>query len=98
MSSACNTFLLCQMCKDAQAEYNMEQTFEKLQRAWETRLLQVEQFTLPAWQHRETPRGLTQTERPAVGAVPDHQPGGQQSCLEEAYIISGDKDHYTQLF
>lgn len=90
MSSACDTFLLCQVCRDALAEYNMEQTFRKLQQDWEMRLLLLERFTPLAWQHCETPRGSTQTKRPAVDEVSDHQPGREESCLDATYIVSGE--------
>lgn len=83
MPLACDAFLLFQVCRDAQAEYKMEQAFARLQQHWEARLLQLERFTL-------TPRGLTQTERPALEAVSDNQTATQQSCLDAPHIIIGE--------
>lgn len=64
------------VCRDAQAEYKMEQAFKRLQQDWETRLLELERFTL-------TPGGLTQTQRPVLEAV-------SESCLDAPHIIIGE--------
>lgn len=76
-----HTFLLCQVCRDAQVEYNIELAFEKLQQDWEARLLQLERFPQPS------PR---QTARPTADTVSDHQTVTQTSCLNATYIIAGE--------
>lgn len=83
MPFAYDAFLLRQVCSDAQAEYKMEQAFERLQQDWEARLLQLERFTL-------TPLDLTQTERAALEAGSDDQTATQQSCLDAPHVIIGE--------
>lgn len=83
------TLFLCQMCMDAQAERNMEKTFQKMQQEWEARLFQLDKFTLPVWQHCEPQHGLTETEKPTKGTVSDNQTGGQHSCIDAGFTITG---------
>ncbi|XP_059188998.1 dynein heavy chain domain-containing protein 1 isoform X2 [Centropristis striata] len=59
----CNQKLISKICRDAQAGYDMEQTFQKLQRRWKAQIFQLDKFTLPVWQHQEPQHGLTETEK-----------------------------------
>ncbi|KAM4583530.1 dynein heavy chain domain-containing protein 1 [Odontesthes bonariensis] len=46
--------LINKICRDAQTEWRMEQTFQKLRLGWEDRLFQLSEFTLPAYRGLET--------------------------------------------
>lgn len=69
-------FFLCQICMDAKAEHNMEQTFQKMQQKWVARLFQLEK------QRFEPQCGLTET-------VSDRQTGSQHSCSDAGFTITG---------
>lgn len=84
--------LLCQVCRDAQAESNMEQTFQKLQQGWEARLFQLDKFTLPVWQHCEPQHGLMETEKPTEGTVSNLQTSSQHSCNDARFTIIGETE------
>lgn len=81
---------LCQMCRDAQAECNTEQTFQKLQREWKARLFRLDEFTHPVWKYCELQHGLTETEKPTEGIVSNLQTASHHPCKEERFIIIGE--------
>lgn len=41
----------CQICKDAQADWNMEQVFWKVKQKWEAKIFQLDKFTPPVWHY-----------------------------------------------
>ncbi|XP_042341799.1 dynein heavy chain domain-containing protein 1 [Plectropomus leopardus] len=81
--------LITKICKDAQAECHMKQTFEKLQRGWKARLFQLDKFSLPVWQHHEPQHGLTETENPTEGNVSNLQTASQHSHNDARFTIIG---------
>ncbi|KAM8879925.1 dynein heavy chain domain-containing protein 1 isoform 2-T5 [Spinachia spinachia] len=52
--------LVSKVCRDAQVECSMEQTFQELRRGWRARLFQLDRFSLPVWQPGEAQRGQQQ--------------------------------------
>ncbi|KAM3865290.1 LOW QUALITY PROTEIN: dynein heavy chain domain-containing protein 1-like [Diretmus argenteus] len=42
------------ICREAKAEWDMEQTFQKLQQGWEAKLFQLDKFTVPVSNHQTT--------------------------------------------
>nr|XP_020441880.1 dynein heavy chain domain-containing protein 1-like [Monopterus albus] len=80
--------LITKICMNAQAEHNMEQTFHKLQQGWKDRLLQLDKFTLPVWQHCKSQHGLTDTEK---------QPTCQPTCNDARFIIIGLEIHLAEI-
>nr|XP_046228919.1 dynein heavy chain domain-containing protein 1 [Scatophagus argus] len=89
--------LISKICRDAQAEYNMEQTFQKLHQGWEASLFQLDKFTLPVWQHCEPQRELTQTENPAEGNVLNVQTSSKYSCDDARFTITGLEVHFAKI-
>ncbi|XP_045902961.1 dynein heavy chain domain-containing protein 1 isoform X2 [Micropterus dolomieu] len=87
---------ITKICRDAQAEWNMEQTFQKLRQGWEARLFQLDKFTLPFWQHCETQLGL-ETEKPREGIVSNLQTAGQNSSNDARFTIIGLEIHFAEI-
>ncbi|XP_035515196.1 dynein heavy chain domain-containing protein 1-like [Morone saxatilis] len=89
--------LISKICRDAQTELNMEQTFQKLQQGWEARLFQLVRFTLPVWQHCEPQHGLTETEKPTQGTFSNLKTGNQHSCNNARFTITGLEIHFAEI-
>ncbi|XP_051802066.1 dynein heavy chain domain-containing protein 1 isoform X2 [Acanthochromis polyacanthus] len=81
--------LINKICRDAQTECNMEQTFQKLRKGWEDRLFQLDIFTLPAWQHCRPQNGLPEKEEPTEGIVSSLQTASQHSCNDSRLTVIG---------
>uniref|UniRef100_A0AAQ5XW98 AAA+ ATPase domain-containing protein n=1 Tax=Amphiprion ocellaris TaxID=80972 RepID=A0AAQ5XW98_AMPOC len=81
--------LINKICRDAQIECNMEQTFQKLRKGWEDRLFQLDEFTLPVWQHCKPQNGLPEKEKPTEGVVSNVQTASQNSCNDSRLIVTG---------
>ncbi|XP_008294462.1 dynein heavy chain domain-containing protein 1 [Stegastes partitus] len=75
--------------RDAQTEENMEQTFQKLCQGWKVRLFQLDEFTLPVWQHCEPQNGLSKKEKPTEGIVSNVQTASQNFCDDSRFTITG---------
>ncbi|KAL7403667.1 hypothetical protein ABVT39_003475 [Epinephelus coioides] len=88
--------LLTKICRDAQAECHMEQTLQKLQQGWKTRLFQLDKFTLPVWQHPKSQHGLIETEEPTESTVSNLQAASQRSCNDARFII-GLEMHFAEI-
>ncbi|XP_018537954.1 dynein heavy chain domain-containing protein 1 [Lates calcarifer] len=89
--------LIFKMCRDAQAECNTEQTFQKLQREWKARLFRLDEFTHPVWKYCELQHGLTETEKPTEGIVSNLQTASHHPCKEERFIIIGLEIHFAEI-
>ncbi|XP_069545473.1 dynein heavy chain domain-containing protein 1 [Brachyistius frenatus] len=70
------------ICRDAQTECYMEQTFLKLCQRWEDRLFHLDEFTLPVWQHCEPKNELTEKEKLNV-------PTFSQRCDDVLFTVTG---------
>ncbi|XP_074546665.1 dynein heavy chain domain-containing protein 1 [Halichoeres trimaculatus] len=81
--------LITKICRAAQAESNLEQTFLKLQQGWEERVFQLDQLRLPVWQQCDPHNGLKGTEQPKEGKNVDIESAGQLSCDDARIIIMG---------
>ncbi|XP_056223855.1 dynein heavy chain domain-containing protein 1 [Seriola aureovittata] len=81
--------LITKICRDAQAECDMEKTFLKLQQGWKSRLFQLDKFTHPVWQHCELQHGLTDTGKLREGTVSNLQSASQHSCNDSGFTIIG---------
>lgn len=79
----------CQICWDAQAEYNMGNTFQKLRQGWKARLFQLDKFTLPVWHLCEPQNGLTEPEKPPEDTVSNLQTASQPGCNDARFTIIG---------
>ncbi|XP_037619572.1 dynein heavy chain domain-containing protein 1 isoform X1 [Sebastes umbrosus] len=89
--------LITKIFRDAQAECDMEQTFQKLREGWEARLFHLDEFTLPVWHHREPQHGLTETEKPTEGTVSDLQTASQHSCNDARFTMIGLEIHFAEI-
>ncbi|XP_044043043.1 dynein heavy chain domain-containing protein 1 isoform X2 [Siniperca chuatsi] len=89
--------LITKICRDAQAECNMEQTFQKLRQGWEARLFQLDKFTCPVWQHCETQHGLTEREQHREGTVSNLQTASQDSSNDARFTIIGLEIHFAEI-
>ncbi|XP_070834922.1 dynein heavy chain domain-containing protein 1 [Chaetodon trifascialis] len=88
--------LISKTCKDARAERHMEQSFQKLQRGWEARLFQLDEFTLPVWQHSQSQHGLTEAEKPTGGSVSELHTARQRPCGDAAFTVTGLETHFAE--
>ncbi|XP_032390213.1 dynein heavy chain domain-containing protein 1 [Etheostoma spectabile] len=86
---------ITKICRDAQAECNMELAFQKLQQGWKTRLFQVDKFTVPVWQHREPQHGLS--EKPTEGTISNLQTPIHHSCKYARFTIDGLEIHFDEI-
>ncbi|XP_031144859.1 dynein heavy chain domain-containing protein 1 [Sander lucioperca] len=86
---------ITKICRDAQAECNMEQIFQKLQQGWKARLFQVDKFTVPVWQHRESQHGLS--EKPTGGTISNLQTAIHHSCKDARFTIIGLEIHFAEI-
>ena len=86
-------FLLSQICGDAQAEYDMEETFKKLQRGWKAKLFQLDRFTHSGYQCYRPQHGLTEAGNPTDGLIVSRlQTAGRCSCDEITFTIIGEAE------
>ncbi|XP_053191724.1 dynein heavy chain domain-containing protein 1-like [Scomber japonicus] len=86
--------LINKICRDAQAECDMEQGFQRLQQGWKARLFQLDKFRTPVWQYCEKQHGLTQT--PTDDKVLNSQTGSQNSSNDVRFIVIGMEIHFNQ--
>ncbi|XP_071386131.1 dynein heavy chain domain-containing protein 1 [Centroberyx affinis] len=77
------------ICREAKAEWDMEQNFRKLQQEWEARLFRLDKFTVSVWQHDESQHGSVHTQKPSPDTVSNHQTASQHSCDGATLIITG---------
>ncbi|KAK1886371.1 Dynein heavy chain domain containing protein 1 [Dissostichus eleginoides] len=89
--------LINKICRDAQAEYNMEQNFMKLQQEWKARLFQLDKFTLPVWQHLKPQHVLPETKKPTEGTVSKLQTANQHTCNDPRLIVIGLEIHFAEI-
>ncbi|XP_026158699.1 dynein heavy chain domain-containing protein 1 isoform X2 [Mastacembelus armatus] len=89
--------LITKICRDAQAECNMEQTFQKLRQGWEDRFLWLDKFTVPVWQYCELHCGLADTEKQVEGTVSNVQPASQHTCNDERFTVIGLDIHFAEI-
>ncbi|XP_034543495.1 dynein heavy chain domain-containing protein 1 [Notolabrus celidotus] len=80
---------ITKICRAAQAESNMEQTFLRLQQGWEARVFQLDRFSLPVWQQCEQHHGLTEKGKPRDGPSLEMESAGRPSCDDARFIIPG---------
>ncbi|XP_040002556.1 dynein heavy chain domain-containing protein 1 isoform X2 [Xiphias gladius] len=88
---------ITKICRDAQAEYNIEETFQKLQQGWKARLFHLDKFTCPVWHHCELQRGLTGTEKPTGDTALNLQTACQHSCNDARLTIIGLEIHFAEI-
>ncbi|XP_071359544.1 dynein heavy chain domain-containing protein 1 isoform X2 [Trachinotus anak] len=81
--------LITKICRDAQGECNMEQTFLTLQQGWKAKLFQLDKFTRSVWRHCELQHRLTETGKLTEGTISNLQTASQQSCNDSGFIIIG---------
>ncbi|XP_067441454.1 dynein heavy chain domain-containing protein 1 isoform X1 [Thunnus thynnus] len=86
--------LINKICRDAQAECDMEQAFQRLQQEWKARLFQLDKFRVPVRQYCEQQHGLT--ERPTAGTISNSQTASQKSCNDVRFIVIDTKIHFAQ--
>ncbi|KAK1887007.1 Dynein heavy chain domain containing protein 1 [Dissostichus eleginoides] len=89
--------LINKICRDAQAEYNMEQNFIRLQQEWKTRLFQLDKFTLPVWQHLKPQHVLPETKKPTEGTVSKLQTANQHTCNDPRLMVIGLEIHFAEI-
>ncbi|XP_034083294.1 dynein heavy chain domain-containing protein 1-like, partial [Gymnodraco acuticeps] len=89
--------LINKICRDAQAEYNMEQNFIKLQQEWKPRLFQLDKFTLPVWQHQKPQYVLPETKKPTEGIVSKLQTANQHTCNDPRLLVIGLEIHFAEI-
>ncbi|KAI4796219.1 hypothetical protein KUCAC02_027892 [Chaenocephalus aceratus] len=85
------------ICRDAQAEYNMEQNFIKLQQEWKPRLFQLDKFTLPVWQHQKPQHVLPETKKHTEGTVSKLQTANQHTCSDGRLLVIGLEIHFAEI-
>ncbi|XP_029900968.1 dynein heavy chain domain-containing protein 1 [Myripristis murdjan] len=71
------------MCREAEAERDMEEAFRKLQQEWEARLFQLDKFTVSVW------HGSALTQKPSDDTVSNHQTASQHSSGGATLTVSG---------
>ncbi|XP_040891858.1 dynein heavy chain domain-containing protein 1 [Toxotes jaculatrix] len=89
--------LITKVCRDAQAECNMEQTFQELQQGWKARLFQLDKFTRPVWQYCDLQHGLTETEKLTEGNVSNLKTASQHFCNDARFTIIGLEIHFAEI-
>ena len=81
---------LCQICQEAKAEADMEQTFRKLQRRWEGALFRLAKFIVTVWQEDKPQLGATRRKKPTNGLVSNYQTPKQHSRDSGTFTIIGE--------
>ncbi|XP_069387019.1 dynein heavy chain domain-containing protein 1 isoform X2 [Paralichthys olivaceus] len=89
--------LISKICSEAQAENNMEETFQKLQQGWKAKLFQLDTFTHSVWQHCEQQHGLTEEKKPTVGIISKLQIASRHSCDNARFIRIGLEKHFAEI-
>ncbi|XP_072240771.1 dynein heavy chain domain-containing protein 1 [Leuresthes tenuis] len=89
--------LINKICRDAQTEWRMEQTFQKLCLGWEDRLFQLGEFTLPAYRGWESQDGLTEKEKPSKDISSNVQTTSQHSHNDARFIIRDLETHSAEI-
>ncbi|KAF7656220.1 hypothetical protein LDENG_00044700 [Lucifuga dentata] len=90
-----NYELINKICRDAKAEWDMEQAFLKFQQEWEAKVFQLDEFILPVRQH-EVQLGLTCAEKPKQ-AVSNPQTASHHSYDAVTFTINGLEIHLAEI-
>ncbi|XP_053275768.1 dynein heavy chain domain-containing protein 1 isoform X2 [Pleuronectes platessa] len=89
--------VISKICRDAQAECDMEETFKKLQLGWKAKLFQLDRFTHCGLQSCRPQHGLTEAGNPTEGIVSRPQTAGRCSCEEIRFTIIGLEIHFAEI-
>ncbi|XP_041837721.1 dynein heavy chain domain-containing protein 1 isoform X2 [Melanotaenia boesemani] len=77
--------LINKICRDAQTEWNMEQTFQKICLHWKDRVFQLSEFTL----HLK--------EKHTEGIISNVHTARQRSCNDSRFTITGLETHSAEV-
>ncbi|XP_060923144.1 dynein heavy chain domain-containing protein 1 [Limanda limanda] len=89
--------VISKICRDAQAERDMEETFKELQRGWKAKLFQLERFTHCVLQRCRPQRILKAAGIPTEGFASRLQAASRCSCAEITFTIIGLEIHFAEI-
>ncbi|KAJ7995608.1 hypothetical protein DPEC_G00246350 [Dallia pectoralis] len=77
------------ICREAKAEADMEQSFREIQRHWEGTLFNLAKFIVTVWQEGEPQPITTQRKELTDWLLSNDQTPKQHSCESDPFIITG---------